>query len=255
MGDAEFDRQLRLITSYLFSPFQLAIIRLVIALYVLVALVFILIWEGAKTKDIDSFFSYFTNLAFIGICAYFFASGVQTFSYARNQKSGRDEYPLQRWPRFLRCLHILLLSTVITFPILVTIVYWALLASSSTFSTPYSAWSNISKHAFNTVFALFEILFTNIEPMPYVGLPVTVLLLGGYLGVAYITHATQGFYTYSFLDPKKEGKKLAAYIIGIAVGQCVIFFVINGTIHLRKRSTARQTSELDEHNEKLRVGA
>ena len=39
---------------------------------------------------------------------------------------------------------------------------------------------------------------------------------------------------YSFLDPKTQGKLLAAYIIGIAVGQCIIFLVVIGVIHFRE---------------------
>lgn len=126
------------------------------------------------------------------------------------------------------------------------------------------AFSNISKHALNTVFAVFEIFLTNIGPLPWVQLPVTVLLLVGYLGVAYITHATQGFYSallphlsrsscsqvfslaYSFLDPKKQGKLLAAYIVGIAVGQIIVFLVVHGIIVLRERLTRRKQLATDD---------
>ena len=94
--------------------------------------------------------------------------------------------------------------------------------------------------------------------MPWIDLPVTIVLLGGYLGVAYITHATQGIYSnfmslcvfllsilplipaYSFLDPKKQGKLLAAYIIGIAVGQVIIFVIIRWVIMLREKIAKRQ---------------
>ncbi|KAF8803216.1 hypothetical protein BYT27DRAFT_7195795 [Phlegmacium glaucopus] len=234
MANADFDARFKLVTSDLFSPWWLASIRLLIAVYVLIVLVFILVWEAVKkdpNNTVDSYFSYFTNLSYIGICAYFFASGVQTFAYARNNKQG---YPLQHWPRILRYLHGLLLSTVVTFPILVTVVYWALLSSPSTFETPYSTWSNISKHALNSVLALFEVFFTNIGPLAWLDLPVTIVILAGYLGVAYITHATQGIYPYAFLDPKKQGKLLAAYIVGIAVGQCIVFLVVTGLIHFRQ---------------------
>ena len=40
---------------------------------------------------------------------------------------------------------------------------------------------------------------------------------------------------YSFLDPKKQGKKLAAYIIGIALGQIIIFLIVRGIIVVRER--------------------
>ncbi|KAF8182701.1 hypothetical protein BJ912DRAFT_1032671 [Pholiota molesta] len=256
MGSTEFDAKLHLVTSYLLSPVQLAFVRSVIAVYVLVTLVFILVWEGTKTKDINSFFSYFTNLTYIGICAYFFASGTQTILYVKIYKNGEQRYPLQSWPQVLRCLHIFLLATVTTFPILVTIVYWVLLSSSSTFATPYFSWSNISKHALNTAFALFEICFTNIEPNPWKHLITTLVILGGYLGLVYVTHATQGFYTYSFLDPSKGSKKLAIYIVGIAIGQCVVFSLVNGLIYVRKRLTRRLgVVKRDEHDEKLTKNA
>jgi hypothetical protein len=123
--------------------------------------------------------------------------------------------------RYLPCvpstqpsLHIRMTITLPAF--LVTIVYWILLSSSSTFATPYSgmnlspilflifsfkitAWSNISKHALNSVFAAFEISLSNVEPLPWIDLPPTIAILAGYLGIAYITHATQGIYSRPYL--------------------------------------------------------
>jgi len=233
MASSMFDEQLKFVTSVVFPPWWLACIRLLFAIYALVVTVVILAIEGSPNDD--SYFSYFTNLSYIGICAYFFASGVQTCAYARNFNRGKNsEYPLQHWPRILRYLHGLLFSTIVTFPLLVTIVYWVLLSSPSTFATPYTAWSNISKHILNSVMAIFEITLTNVGPLPWIDMLGTVLLLASYLGVAYITHATQGIYTYGFLDPKVQGKLLAAYIVGIAVGQCIIFLAVTGLIHFRE---------------------
>ena len=132
---------------------------------------------------------------------------MQTLSFALAVRRGRESrYPLQSWPRPLQFLHLLLLSTITTFPILVTAIFWSLLSSPATLATSYSAWTNISGHAFNTLFAGIEILFTNVAPslpkrpatgisLPWVHVPFLILLLGGYLGVAYITFATQGFYS------------------------------------------------------------
>jgi uncharacterized membrane protein len=55
------------------------------------------------------YFSYFTHLTYFGICGYFFAAGFQTALYARH---GEKAYPLQKWPKALRFLHLALLSTV-----------------------------------------------------------------------------------------------------------------------------------------------
>lgn len=58
------------------------------------------------------FFSYFTDLSYIGLISYLWASAVQTLVYAFRRDG---TFPLQRWPRFLQFLHILLYSTITTF--------------------------------------------------------------------------------------------------------------------------------------------
>jgi hypothetical protein len=59
---------------------------------------------------------------------------------------------------------------------------------------------------------------------------------------------------YSFLNPSKGSKKLAIYIVGIAIGQCVVFLLVNGLIYVRKRLT-RRIVECDGPNEKLSKNA
>lgn len=95
----------------------------------------------------------------------------------------------------------------------VTIAYWALLASSASFATPYDgivksplvcarlltppsplAWNNVSVHILNVVFALFEILLTFIGPIPWLYLPLCIFTIGLYIALAYVTHASQHFY-------------------------------------------------------------
>ncbi|KAG9221572.1 hypothetical protein CCMSSC00406_0007211 [Pleurotus cornucopiae] len=92
--------------------------------------------------------------------------------------------------------------------ILVTIIYWALLSSPSTFATSYSAYSSTSQHILNAVVSLAETFALTSSPsatnsasekrrktnLPYIYLPITVVLLGLYLCVAYITNASQGVY-------------------------------------------------------------
>ncbi|KAH0826354.1 hypothetical protein J3R83DRAFT_5314 [Lanmaoa asiatica] len=227
-----FDPTFHYVTSPVFSPTILGALRSLFAVYSLITAITTLAFESVVLHDANSYLSYFTHLSYIGLVAYFWASSVQTIAFVLR---GRKSYPLQTWPRFLQLLHVSLYSTVVVFPIIVTAVFWSLLASSATFQTAYSTWSNISQHAMNTGFALFEILFTHCGPSPWSHLVLLILILAGYLGVAYITHATQGIYTYSFLDPTKEQGLLAAYIIGIAVGCCVVFSVVKGVCLLRRR--------------------
>ena len=56
--------------------------------------------------------------------------------------------------------------------------------------------------------------------------PVTSTWTAFYLGVAYITHATQGIYVYRFLNPS-HGPILAAYIVGILVGSIIVFAIVS----------------------------
>ncbi|KAJ3727218.1 hypothetical protein DFJ43DRAFT_1029006 [Lentinula guzmanii] len=221
-----FDTQRDYVTSPWFSSGILAAIRGTIALYTLTTLVVILIWEANVLHDADGYFSYFTELTYIGICSYYWTSFVQTCGYALCQRRSSEaipEYPLQRWPRIFQLLHIMLETTVISYPILVTVVFWALLASPSVFSTTFSAWSNLSIHVLNTVWSLFEMIGTNSPPPRWSMLPCMIIILAFYLALAYITHATQGFYPYPFLDPSTSHSLLVGYIIGIAVAACIVF--------------------------------
>ncbi|PPQ75684.1 hypothetical protein CVT26_001518 [Gymnopilus dilepis] len=254
---ASFDSSHKYVTSpVLRSPVAFAALRATIAVYTLTVLLVTLIWQAVKLDTAQSYFSYFTYLSYIGVCAYYWASGVQTASYAlRWRKAGAGAgYPLQRWPKILQALHVILQMTITTFPFLVTIVYWALLSSPSTFATQFSSWSNISVHALNSVWAFTEILLSNSPPAPWITIIPGVMILGAYLGVAYITKDTQGFYTYSFLDPHKEGPKLAGFIIGIAVGFIIIFCIVRGIVVLRQRWASRSGRILATHGDSASLG-
>ncbi|KAG1717200.1 hypothetical protein EDB19DRAFT_1900493 [Suillus lakei] len=217
---APFDPACRLVTSPFFSPLSLGALRLLFAIYSLVTTITVLVFESS------SIFSYFTDLSYIGLVAYFWASSIQTIVFVLR---GQKAYPLQKWPRILQLLHILLYTTITIFPIIVTVVFWALLASSSTFSTQYSVWSNVSQHAMNSGFTLFEILLTNAGPSPWSHITPCLVLFACYLGVAYITHATQGFYSYDFLDPSPFT------LSGMGVGYCILFTIVKGICTLRCR--------------------
>ena len=95
----------------------------------------------------------------------------------------------------------------------------------------------LSQHALNSLFCLFEILVPRTNPPPPLHLAFLVVILALYLALAYFTHYTQGFYPYSFLDISKGSGRVAGYIIGILVASCIIFGVIWGLIWLRRRVT------------------
>ncbi|KAJ3965068.1 hypothetical protein EV361DRAFT_1021590 [Lentinula raphanica] len=233
-----FDANRAFVTSPWFSSTILATIRGTIAAYTLVTLLFVLTWQTAVLHVSDGYFPYFTELTQIGICSYYWASFTQTLVYAlrqrRSQKS-TPEYPLQRWPRILQLLHIMLESTVVSYPILVTVIFWSLLATSTAFDTKFNAWSDVSLHILNTTWSLFEIIGTNSPPPRWYMLPCIIVILALYLALAYLVHATQRFYTYLFLDPSSSHGLLAGYIVGIAVGACIVFALVKMVMWYRTR--------------------
>ncbi|KAJ3847812.1 hypothetical protein EV368DRAFT_50523 [Lentinula lateritia] len=242
-----FDAHRAYVTSPWFSSMTLAAIRGMVALYTLATLLVILIWQATVLHDADGYFSYFTELTHIGICSYYWASLTQTFCYALRQRHSIErtpEYPLQRWPRIFQLLHVMLGTTIISYPILVTIVFWGFLASPAVFSTKFGTWSNISIHVLNTAWSVFEMIGTNSPPPRWSMLPCMIIILALYLALAYVTHATQGFYPYSFLNPSTSHSLLAGYIIGIAVAACIVFTLAKTIMWARTRFAFKKGSEM-----------
>lgn len=176
-------------------------------------------------------FSFFTVLTYWGIAFYLLFAAAHTFSYARTGTA-----LLARWPRPLQALHALFYSSVTTMPFLVTVVYWGILYpyGAAWFPTAYGGWSNVSQHALNSFFALFELLVPRVAPQPWIHALWLVVLMALYLALAYVTHATKGFYTYGFLDPVQTGNLVAAYVFGIGAATVVIFVLTKGIVWVRR---------------------
>ena len=122
----------------------------------------------------------------------------------------------------------------VTYLIHVVVVYWALLYEDGIFDDTFEVWTNTSQHALNSAYALFEILFPRTAPLPFVDVIPIIIILAMYLGLAYVTEATKGFWVYGFLDNKTNSTgKVAAYIVGILVAAVVVFVIVRYLIMLR----------------------
>ncbi|KZV94586.1 hypothetical protein EXIGLDRAFT_611545 [Exidia glandulosa HHB12029] len=222
-----FDPNHRFETSSVLSPYALGGIRALFAVY---GIATIIVSATVRTSPTPAqSFSYFSNITWWGITWYHMLAAFHTLSYARTGRA-----PLERWWPFLQAAHATLWTTVVTFPLMVTVVFWGMQFTPGKFDTAANVWSNISHHALNSAFAVFEIIFARTERPPLIHGPLVVLLLGGYAGVAYITHATEAFYTYGFLDPSKRGVGAQIGII-IAMGGIVIglFIAVSCLVWLR----------------------
>ncbi|KAH8813025.1 hypothetical protein F5884DRAFT_671125 [Xylogone sp. PMI_703] len=239
-GKETLDPTHRFETSWLLSPWALSACRALFATYALTTSLFILGWESGRPDyggpyEARLSFSYFTGLCYWGLATYFLVASIHTFSYALYGSPLLD-----RFPRPLQALHHFFYTTITTYPFLVTIVYWGVLYSGTWFPTRFPGWSNISQHALNSVFAVFEIVIPRTEPPPWIHLLWLIVILVLYLALAYVTYATKGVYVYDFLDPGHGHRgRTVGYIFSIAVGICVIFAIVKGTFWWRIKVTER----------------
>ena len=88
---------------------------------------------------------------------------------------------LERLHPMLQFLHTLLVSTISTFPLIVTVIFWTALASPSVLQSPASAYGNLSVHAFNLLFTYLELLVLSRVPMrPWAHMPMCLVIIGLY---------------------------------------------------------------------------
>lgn len=135
-----FDPEHRYVTSWLLPPIALAIYRLLFAVFGWANLIAGFIWDGIHfPSGIGPDFSYFTNLTWWGITCYMTIASIHTFVYSKKGYSWLD-----RWWRPLQVLHSLFYTTIVVFPFIVTIVYWAILYSGPWFPVTMDAFRNVS---------------------------------------------------------------------------------------------------------------
>ena len=135
-----FDPSHHYTSSWLLRPLHLGLLRLLLSLCTFTTIFTIFGYEDTHHKSLKArqSFSYFTNLTYWGLAFYFLVSGFHTLSYARSGKAW-----LSSWPRYLQAAHAVFYTTIVTFPILVTLVFWVVLYHDPWFSVTEEAWSNV----------------------------------------------------------------------------------------------------------------
>ncbi|KAF2742243.1 hypothetical protein M011DRAFT_412966 [Sporormia fimetaria CBS 119925] len=177
------------------------------------------------SDGIHQSFSFFTYLTFWSLGFYFLFSALHTFVYARTGTTW-----LHRWPRPLQLAHTIYYSTVTCFPFLVTTVFWGTMYSGPWPTGRFEQWINISVHGLNSLFAVFEIVVPATRAMPVSHLGVLLALLSLYLGLAYLTRLTKGFYVYEWMNPAHGEVSIVLHILGYTGGMVGFFACVWGCL-------------------------
>ncbi|KAI1318385.1 hypothetical protein EDD11_006723 [Mortierella claussenii] len=229
----------RIVTSNLVSPLTLAVIRGLEFLYVLAAT--ISVWITADSA-LD-YFKYFTHLTYFGLMSYLLASTLWGVFYLRQPESERAQW-IKGGSPWWGYTHWLLYSTVVTYSVVVPIVFWCLLASGMGSWTALDYYQNISEHALDGVFgAIGELILSRhfLEPLHSL---FVALVMVFYMLWTFITHAIQDRWVYPFLD-WNQGPVAAAYYIGIAIALFIIYFALYFLHKYRNRALANHSIKVN----------
>lgn len=129
-------------------------------------------------------------------------------------------------------------------PFLVSIVFWGTMNSGWP-EGRFEQWMNLSVHGLNSVFAIVEIILPATEPLPWSHLSVVLLVLSGYLGLAYLTKATQGFFVYEWMNPDHGTWSIVLHVLGYAVGMIALFVMVRYAIVARNWLARRSIKDLE----------
>ncbi|MCJ1350393.1 MAG: hypothetical protein MMC33_000374 [Icmadophila ericetorum] len=261
------------LTSPLLPPLPHAFLRLVIAAYILLACLLTILrplFLGTPLYALRSFV-YFTNLTYWSMGFYFLVSGLGTLEYALGVgKSGMGGggrrggkviqvggfrrmlvVRMEEWGPWARWVWGVWYTTVVSFPWLVTIVYWGVLYPGVWFEVEWDAWVNVSKHALNVLFSTVEIIFPRTTLPPLLHIPIILVLLVLYLSYALAISQIFNFYVYFFLNPSSVGSwgVVVLFVLGIALVACLLFVVVRGFVLMRMLIFARLHGEVLENGE------
>lgn len=261
VSSTTFDADRTFVRSSLVSPALLGTARAVISLYCFSTIIVGYTWQAFNIAQnylqdvklppypfitnylaIGRSFSFFTWLCFWSQAFYFLVSSIHTFCFAGYHRTWLHD----KFPKPLQLAHSLWYTTIITFPFLVSTMFWATMYAGPWPKGHYEQWLNLSAHGLNSLFTLFEIVFPATKRPPVSHLAVVLLIMSLYLGLSYLTKATQGFYVYEWMNPKHGSVSIVLHVVGYAGGACTIFVLMSLAIWLRLRLCSLRIEGVEE---------
>ncbi|SMR54155.1 unnamed protein product [Zymoseptoria tritici ST99CH_3D1] len=275
-----FDHGATYVRSHIISPMALACLRTCIALYMWTTIITGFAWLSSNSAPqsitdiglptftmlldrafIGRSFSYLTFITYRSLAFYFSVSAWHTFTYAFNLRRGRPEsisHLHDSFPRSLQLAHAIWHTAITTLPFLVTLVFWSMMyAKPESPSSAFVVWINVSVHGLNSFFASGEIVFSATKPPPFFShLLIVKIILALYLGLAYVTRFTQGFYPYPWMITLFGWQGIVAHVFAYGGGMTVIYALVWGAKWLRERIVAggRARREANAHNWQMEGG-
>ncbi|KAF9286361.1 hypothetical protein BGZ68_003012 [Mortierella alpina] len=232
----------RIVTSNLVRPLTLAVLRGITCLYTVI--VIISVW--VTSNSFSDWAMFFTNESYFGLTIYLVCSSIWSIGYLRRPVQERAQWLKNRSP-WWGWLHWLLYSTVITYHIIVPIVYWTMLNVAGKNMSALATWQNVSVHAVDGVFAIFELIFNRhfLQPIHSVVVAAVMVL---YMFLTFVVRRTEGKWVYPFLN-WDQGAICAAYYLGIAIGLFIIFFVLLVLHKYRNRWFAKRCAAVNDEQQ------
>ncbi|KAJ3414437.1 hypothetical protein HDV05_006618 [Chytridiales sp. JEL 0842] len=259
------------VTSPHLTPTQLAWTRLLLAIYMIgtTPAQFFNQFDPlySQQKLYGFYFSYFTNLCWIGLWVNLLVNAIHGFIYVKN---GYDLSSMnaKRWKVF-KWIHWWLYQCNANYTFIVTLVYWALLSSAifnPFYLGPFFTYLNL--HLFNLIIYTVD-FYLNCIPIFASQWPGPIITAFGYLGYTYLfrhlvrdvvsqwpDQYPEGFYAYSFLNTSKLSGviQLCATVLVFIV----VWFVMCWLHAVRDRRRVRRgvcAKLRDDENGNVRGGA
>ncbi|CAO3565892.1 unnamed protein product [Mortierella alpina] len=231
----------RAVTSNLFRPQGLIATRAISTIY----LFSVLVGALATTPSFRYFISFFTNISFCALIAYFVWSGIWSVQYSRLAEKDRSTWIKERTNRWGIVYWILYGSSAV-FHIVVPLVYWTFLRPHQKPHTGVYEWATVSEHSMDGFFMIVEVICTRMK-MDVRHLPFTLLFMALYLLVTFVHWWSTGLWVYSFLDYITQGwTKTGVYYIGVTVGLVVVYLVVWKLQDLREHLAMRSRDKSTE---------
>ncbi|CAG8567597.1 1837_t:CDS:2, partial [Ambispora gerdemannii] len=225
----------RAVTSWFTTPLVLLTVRTIFLTYSLITLA-LSIYVHDRRGRLHSYLTYFTNLGFLGLTAYFAMAVVHSLIFAiyREPKS----FAIQ--PKVLTIAFWILYDAIVVYHILIPLVSWIILVPNyAEESSPHLRLLTFNQISMNGVDFFMMIVEVVLNRMPLVmsHLIFVLAILVFYLFETWISYAISQQFPYQFLDLREQVTGYHFGVIGVAI---IGAFLIQKLIHVLRDTMGRR---------------